>query len=815
MIINQTMEYINITTIIIALIVIIIIVFIIVLRSTQKAENKKNIQDNTKHKRYKTDEINISKIFEYRIQCGIEEAIKLAENFEEKLAKEFSELDYEEENEKKLYEISEKLEKLKTFIQFLNEKDINLEVSQNFVEFAYPITKNSKTLKIINYLYFFQKKIDSDLLILFKGIIAFDDLDEKKEYSYQIYNVLFENINKLKDEIKVSIDYLSKPKTLPKGIAIINRAIIDIQRDINKQEPPFIFEFVIFKQILDDLSNKVEEFEIKNTESPTFEIKLIDEGPIEISEKKKKLNFSISNKKHNKIPLDHIDLLIQTDSNDFVYEKTGTTRIKINKGKAITTFTFHTYYFDENEYDKNPNIEFKIYYQSNKKTYNKSCNIKLPDIKPTKTIPNPFEEGVSGKELSGTSELFFGRTETLSKISKNLLNFKIDPTFYLLIGVPRCGKSSILNQLAYNPKWLKNKFISLKVSTDLLSSEDYFRKLFSNLIEILEDDLKIHVSQKTKSKPKNSTKLKVNIVKELLSEFEGEIKKTGKKILFLIDEYQRLAFHDTLETDKDKRIHEELYYQFPGFIKSISDEYREIANVIITGYEDFIKTAQFDKYWVQLLGGRFLKSKIDNFSETETKEFLKMKFENYGFTFTDKGLNLFWLYTAGNPFLSVKIGYHLFDSLIEDNKLRDNKEIGMNDIHKAVNFIAYEDIKYLWFDEWIFNNINARLIIAYIGDTSYDDCFKNNINLENIPEFNAKQIKEELSKLYNINLNDNQVDSAINTLRDYGLIYSNNNTNTNIILRYPLFAELCRNKKLLESTIDEYRRVHNEINSSN
>ncbi|MFM9946405.1 MAG: hypothetical protein ACKV1O_00550 [Saprospiraceae bacterium] len=816
------MEILNAYTISIAIVVLLALVLIIVIASVSRKTSAVNIRQEAspeeKINNNVSNNISMAEIIKIRNTKGEEYAFKMARSMERSLMDRFAELDdYIEDDDEKINEITEKLKEFADYLEFCGNKAPSEKDAIKFMEFVNKTVENNKDSKFFfmyQYLYnlYLQLLDNTEVPKILKHIVNKDYFSEEEKFTGKQKNILLSSIDKLHEGVEESEGFVTKNTSLDiaKGIEKINKSILNIKIGLDNanNSSSLYFEVVFFKSILDKLHSKLKHFELERTENPVFNIQLFDNNPIKISNSKASVSFKLTNENHAKIQLNSIEIKPSTDSDDFRYENEVHTTIDLKSGSAIVPFVFNTYYFGGEEYDKNPMIEFKINYYLNRNKHHITTNpIKLPEVILEKKISNPFEEGESGRELSSTSGLFYGRTELLKQIASNLLTFSTDSKYYLLVGAPRSGKSSILNQLANNPKYLKEKFIPLKVSTDFYSTDEYFQALFEKIYKILDNNFDITLSKSEYEKLIKSRSLKVNIIKELLSIVEKDVVKSGKKILLLIDEYQNIAYRDEIDVSEKDAITQDFRYQMPGFLKSLRDEYSSIINVIVTGYQDFIKTSRYNKHWAELLGGRFKVEKVENFTESETFGFAEKSFskEPFNFLFGESTKNLLWLYTSGHPFLLVKICSSLFKLLVKDDEIRELKQITPDDLNEAVNTLTFMDLKFVWNEQWLDDSINSRLILSYIGDQTYDNCFTNSVLTETITSFSVDKIKTYLREHYDITINDTSVFSAVDILKEYGLILFDQNKPGFIKLRYPLFAKFCKKSDLLNLTIQAYR----------
>jgi len=807
------MSIINILFILILLVLITILTIIIY---SIKYSPKKKTQKSVKFKRNKFKADNLNEIVYVRLFNGIEESIVFAKQFEEKLIIRLSEDDNEVLSPEKIRVQQDTLNFLEIYRDIYCSPTISNE-KKNIYELINRLKKiqgtdNSYTLPV----YLFLIEVHQFLCELSNFQLLISHIKN--------YNNKFNTLNTINDDhMKKLISILQKlTKCAQDNYELMNS---DIKKDKQSAFHNFTTEFEKFAKtittyevkyseqettvpellflrdaIINPLIELSRQKELDLAERPKFEITMINDNDfIEIDSNYITLKFKIKNIRHELIQIDEIEIFLLCKSSDFKYSGDWE-NIQLNQGRKIIDFGFHTYIFQKNEFDKYPIIEFKISYWLSNKKFEQEIEYKLPEIKPKIHIVNPFKEGKHGTGLSGQSTLFTGRETVLRKIAIDLLDFNSESLYYWIVGQTRTGKTSVLNQLKENPKWLKKKYIPILISPQKTQNISiFFEDLYDQLKDILKK-LNIHIQNPDEKKLKNSNAPKWQIVTELFRLNEVEILRSEKRILFLVDEAQEISTWERPETThQDAR--GRLFFQFPEFIKVLRDSYGKLAVVILAGHLSLEDLRPINPEWIKLLGGRITTSVVSNFNKAESDELIKKKIQEQNLLISQENLDIISEYTNGHPFLHILMGYHLYEIIIEKGNLINNYQISVEDINLAALRISGDDMKFLWLDPWIDCDYSTKLFLGTLAEISY-----NQEDTHKMPFVSVENIKQHLFHKYNIPYNNQyEFTFCINKLRSHQIIEKHYKENKYKLL-YPLFAIFAMKKHLLDETLKIIRR---------
>ena len=561
-------------------------------------------------------------------------------------------------------------------------------------------------------------------------------------------------------------------------------------------------EIIFLKNILTDMIETARKTATEIADKPSFDIELEDvkDDKILLESEHLRLLFNVKNKNHEFIQVEKIN--IQPISKSMEIEYNGSSKdVCLVNGEKTIDFTFRTYILEEKNFEKRPTIEFKIRYWLMEEEFDQTRNFQLPEIVPRKRITNPFDTGRVGTGLPGDSPLFTGRQSLLSEICINLLNFDSPSNFYLIYGIPRTGKSSILNQLSGNPNWLKRKYVPIDVSAQESQNIQLF---FKNLYLIVADKIKemgVGVEKPEEKFFKDVKAPSWQLLIELLRLNEEFIIDKKKRLLFIIDEYQKIAMWDI--PSGRENISQSLFFQIPEFIKILRDSYGDIASLILAGQESLERVARHNTNWITQLGGRIVEKKISNFFPEEADSLLRKNFEERNIEISQDCLDRIRLYTSGHPFLHVLMGYYIFNLLIDGDKIRINRKVQIDDIDNAALKIQSSEIKFIWADPWILNNPESRILVMAFAELSYL-----NVNsMPNMPSLTIQNIKDHLFRTHRTPYEQFNYDFAVTNLITYGIIERvNQEEGDGYRLLYPIFAIIAHNNNLLSSVLSEIRQ---------
>ncbi len=557
---------------------------------------------------------------------------------------------------------------------------------------------------------------------------------------------------------------------------------------------------------LDDLLNKILEIvkstEIEWADKPVFNVELMEQGnAIEINSELVALTFRVINKKHESIQLERdVHVCPRVKSNDLKY-LADSKKLDLRKGSNLVEFVFHSFYMNKTDFDKNPEVVFNIHYFLKDSEHDVNVSYTLPDISPTFRVENPFKEGKAGKGLPGSSGLFVGRRELLSKIASNLLDMQTAPIYFLIVGLPRIGKSSVLNQLAQNPIWLKEKYLPLFVDSQITQEPvEFFASLFTYLESKIRE-LGIHVRTPVIS-DKSSKRTFVPIL-ELLRLNEKGIRGSGKRLLMLFDEYQQLTEWDEFSSSPNlPLIARDVAYQIPAFIKALRDQYDGIVAVTLSGYKTF---DEVDPHWVQQLGGRVTQESIGRLSESDVRELVGRTFGRYSIEMPEASLKHLMFLCNRHPFLLIVLSYWIFELLIEDGNSTPGHVISIEEINASVHKVILEDLRFIWFDPWIIDDTKAKILLACMAALSHRVTVQEKI-ITQMPFVSTRDVRDYLFHNYDVPYTQFETfDDSFNTLRAHEIVEKQENGD-GYRLRYPVFAIVAHYNSLLSKEIHSLRK---------
>lgn len=547
--------------------------------------------------------------------------------------------------------------------------------------------------------------------------------------------------------------------------------------------------------------------EISEAWKPIFEVKFMsEEDKLVVKERIIQLEFFIQNKNHRLSPVKEIQMQVMSMSNDLGAVDEHYSLNLSPAGSVSFNVVFRSYAFDTHECDPEPTIRFLITYFIKGKSLSQERLVTLPEIVVRKKTSNPFRDGIAGAALPGTSSLFSGRQEMLTEISRDMLNSETAPLFYLFHGHPRSGKTSIVKQLAENPKWLKEKYCDIWTNAESIQQvSNYYGLLYDRMEELLRNELGIHVKPPGK-KPRYEDIPWWRIV-DLLRKNADEILETKKRLLLVIDEYQKLSVWDEFaDKDKDKIISSDVPYQFPEFIKVLRDESDGIITVILDGQlslEEIASSGSHGKKWIQLLGGRLTQFPVTNFTPEEAGDLLKPHFRDNGIHLSQDILTRIQLYTAGHPWLHMLMGYHIFQQLIGSSgyELRQETTILREDVDNAARQIKGADMKFAWVEPWLIKDYNARVFLAALGEFSYTRAFTMG-DLAVMPEVTLDDINDFLFYKLDIDPKLFAFYRVVPKLKKHNLLLGIENKKEFKLL-YPLYAIFAHNEGEIHQLLNE------------
>ena len=586
------------------------------------------------------------------------------------------------------------------------------------------------------------------------------------KYCNKQFDILIEALSELVGSIKkangliVSAEQKDRQFAVKKSLNAFRKALDHVASALQGRSSK-VLEATYLELLLKQMIEIAKKADFDESWRPRFEVRFLsDEDQLEVNNRFLNLAFRIVNSNHHQLPLkkgNPIRVQIISLSNDL--QPSGEIHsFDLSSGKVEFSVNFRSFALDTAESNTKPKIQFHITYRIMAKDESVQKTIELPPIVVHKKVTNPFKEGAAGKALSGDSTLFTGRIGLLSGLSREMTDFKNTPLYYLLHGSPRSGKTSIVKQLAYNPKWLKGRFIPIWMSGEYIDNPDSFYEwLFDSIKEKLRDDLSIHLKP-LEEKKRFKEKPWLRIV-ELLRLNNKEITKTQKRLLLVIDEYQQLAVWDKFEDKKQEKIlATKVPYQFPEFVKVIRDGYDRLMTIVMDGQlslEDIRRSGAQGERWVQLLGGRITQKDITNLSSKEADELLTRQFSMYDINIHPEILLRARMYTVCHPWLHMLLAYHLFERMIDESgyTLRSDTEVRKNDVDQAALKITGADIKFAWVEPWLIRNNAARIFLAALGERSYRTA-KDNNRLPEMPELTVEDVNDFLH--YNTGLKPGQ-----------------------------------------------------------
>jgi len=214
--------------------------------------------------------------------------------------------------------------------------------------------------------------------------------------------------------------------------------------------------------------------------------------------------------------------LLPSDDYDIITKKSEIKAYLTNKGKP-----FEPELMIKTKNDKTTVVLYEICYKDSVGKYSKEQFEEtiefIEEEIPFQKIENPYIIG----DVVRDSRMFYGRKELLTSIIDNFRGkYQINPVF--LYGQRRTGKTSTLIQLK---KRLKNDFAPVFFTTqEILGGKSFYQDLMEKIREEI-GFIDIEIPD-----------IKENPFEDFKNEFYAKIeqKLKGKKIVIMIDEYQRI-----------------------------------------------------------------------------------------------------------------------------------------------------------------------------------------------------------------------------------------------------------------------------------
>ena len=557
-----------------------------------------------------------------------------------------------------------------------------------------------------------------------------------------------------------------------------------------------------FTLLLSDISSVVvvvTEEARKATESPAFEITLTgDVAEIAVESRYLRLNFAIEDAK--RIPgVETIFVTLRSQSSALSYsgEPVG---INFENYIAEVGFTFDVYIFNQADYDSTPKVVFDITYVLFGVNASQSVLITLPKLIPKPVLKNPFRDGELGRSLPGDSKLFVGRHELLSEMAGELL--ETNAAFYWLHGLARTGKSSIINQLSGNRRWLNERYTPIQVNSQASQGPWAF---FLNIYHLVKEAIDHGVGGSTAP---DEMYLSKDItpswrpVVELLRLNEALLRRQRRRLLFLIDEVQDIAKSDAPTTGSGK--YADVWYQFPEFVKVLRDQYDSVTAVVVCGLWSLTDFDTINWNWTQQLGGRIEVRSVTNLLPSEADDLLLSQFKPYNIRLSDQVLSRVRKYTAMHPFLQVLMGYYLFERLSDDGQLRADRTISGTDVDVAARRIPADKLKFIWSDAWIRDNPELRLFLGALGQQSAE-AGERNSDPTLIGSYSIDNLTSYLHETFQIQFPHLDFQAVIGDLYGQQIIADVGQSDKRFQLRYPLFALACAQENLIGRFVREWR----------
>jgi hypothetical protein len=524
------------------------------------------------------------------------------------------------------------------------------------------------------------------------------------------------------------------------------------------------------------------------------------EGPIELKTTSLSLNFLIEDTQKTR-GLMEITVIPRPRSNDLSYPGEARHKIPFADHKAVVAFAFEAYIFNQVDYDARPVVTFDITYVLFGDHLRDEVDFTIPTLIPRPQIVNPFEEGQIGRPLEGSSTLFVGRKTLMTELSTQLLAPK--PQYFWIHGLARTGKSSVLNQLADNPKWLKEKYTPIEIHAQA-SQQPY--AFFYNYYLILRDTLKDLLG--TIITPDEAFIQKRlapfwRPITELLRENKARLEKSGHRILFLVDEFQELAEWD--DDARPERKVDKVWFQFPEFVKVLRDQYDSVATVVMFGLYSLTDLDRKHHYWTQQLGGRVEVKQITNLDPPEADELIERQFQKNRVPIAANILERIRTYTGCHAFLHVLMGYYIFQTLTKDGVFRHDRRVSASDVDHAATLIPTDKMKFIWADPWIADTPAVRLFLAALAQKSFRHG-QDEHDPTVVGWYSADNIRSHLRAFHGIEFSDKimNFETVIGDFYAQSIIIRNS-ANGLFSLRYPLFALAGERDHLLERFLEEYK----------
>jgi len=492
---------------------------------------------------------------------------------------------------------------------------------------------------------------------------------------------------------------------------------------------------------------------------PSFEISLPD-ASTELTVESRYLHLNFLLEDSNRVAgLQIISVTPRCQSSELSYSGEPLRRIDFQKHVAEIPFTFGVYIFDNSEYDSTPKIVFDIEYSLFGLRAVRSVEIALPKLIARPRLKNPFRDGELGRGLPGDSKLFVGRHELLSEIATELLNIK--PRFYWLHGLARTGKSSVMNQLSGNPRWLSDRYTPIEIHAQASQGPSAF---FLHVYHLVKDAIDLGGGGST-TPHEDFLRKEVSPawrpVTELLRLNEALLVRQKRRLLVLIDEVQDIARSDRGSEGSDK--YTTIWYQFPEFIKVLRDQYDSAAAVVVCGLWNLTDFDTINYNWTQQLGGRMEVRKVTNLLPWEADDLIVRQFEPCGVHLSDPVLLRIRKYTSGHPFLQMLMGYYLFERLTENGKLRSDREVSSTDVDAAASGIPTDTLKFIWADPWIRDKPQVRLFLGALGQKSAE-AGERNTDFTALGSFSVDTLSKYLYETFQIQFPHLDFESVIGDL---------------------------------------------------
>jgi lipopolysaccharide biosynthesis regulator YciM len=402
-------------------------------------------------------------------------------------------------------------EKFKREKDSYNAKLLSLKQSKT----SEGVIESFKTIKseIPVWIYNLDRQRIATLDDVLETIIEFnkqESFEDKERY----YNIVFSQINQLKDDI------LDSPTELSFNVLL---SILDFIYGLIEYE---------FKNVID-------------TSKPVIQIQIYGEGSINKQSGLVNVQFSISNKKGS-APISFFELNIMDEPGIEFIKENNTIQQSLRGGdEKVLKICLKVKQEIINEGATNIKIDYCYKIRGSEELINRNEDLTLRfySVSDFEKIDNPFAATADSGPVEDVS-MFYGRDEFISNIQDSVLNSK--SKCVIIYGQKRSGKSSVLHHLREQLNQNKQSFcisFSLGEIIEDLSPKTFY---YTILTEI-EDSLSI-ISQKSPNIPKYIAPDYASLneapaimfndqIKNLKREFSKYPEWSSKKIVLLIDEF--------------------------------------------------------------------------------------------------------------------------------------------------------------------------------------------------------------------------------------------------------------------------------------